>query len=99
MVGHHLPGQDLIEAGRRDLLEGRDSIAALLVSVGAPRLTQLGLAVPSPLPDAEHRLYQRLAAEYGDGAHSRYNALIRRLVSFERALACVSSPTPSASGA
>jgi hypothetical protein len=24
-----------------------------------------------------------------DGAHSRYNALLRRLVSFERAAACV----------
>jgi hypothetical protein len=37
----------------------------------------------------EHRLYLRLAADDSDSAHSRYNALIRRLVSFERALACV----------
>ena len=38
----------------------------------------------------EHRLYDLLAATHGDGAHSQYNALIRRLVSFERAAECVS---------
>jgi hypothetical protein len=30
-------------------------------------------------------LYEVLSEQYGDAAHSRYNALIRRLVSFERA--------------
>jgi hypothetical protein len=34
----------------------------------------------------EHRLYDRFAAEDPDSAHGRYNALIRRLVSFERAV-------------
>jgi hypothetical protein len=29
-----------------------------------------------------------LSARDGNAAHSRYNALLRRLVSFERALAC-----------
>lgn len=32
-------------------------------------------------------LYRLLATEHGNGAHSRYNALIRSLVSFERAVA------------
>jgi len=32
------------------------------------------------------RLYELLAAEYSDAAHSRYNALIRQLVSFEQAV-------------
>jgi len=41
----------------------------------------------SELP--EHRLYRLLAHSDADSAHSRYNALIRRLVSFERALECV----------
>jgi len=45
--------------------------------------------VPAALPDAEHRLYGRLASDGGGAAHGRYNALVRRLVSFERALACV----------
>ena len=30
--------------------------------------------------DAELRLYRVLEARYGDGAHSRYNALIRRIL-------------------
>ncbi len=37
------------------------------------------------MPDSpEHRLYELLAVNESDSAHSRYNALIRRLVSFER---------------
>ena len=49
----------------------------------------LGIDVPKPLLDAEHRLYEQLASDGPDNAHSRYNALVRQLVSFERALACV----------
>lgn len=80
-----LPGQDLVETGLRDLARGEATAEALLVSVGAPRLRALGLLEAEPLPDAEHRLYELLAAEDSDSAHSRYNALVRRLVSFERA--------------
>ena len=83
-----LPGQDLVEAGLRDLERGIESVEALLVSIGTPRLEQLGLSVPEPLPDPELRLYAHLSQDDPDGAHSRYNALIRRLVSFERAAEC-----------
>ena len=73
----------------RDLAESRDSEAADLVLIGAPLLRRLGLDVPlERSTGAEHRLYLRLAAEDADSAHSRYNALIRRLVSFERAAEC-----------
>jgi hypothetical protein len=82
-----LPGEDLVRRGLRDLEAEIDSIEALLVSIGAPRLSQIGWPVPSPLPAAEARLYARLRDQYGDTAHSRYNALVRRLVSFERAAA------------
>ena len=34
----------------------------------------------------EDRLYDKLAQEYDNDAHLMYNALIRRLVSFERAV-------------
>ena len=88
-----LPGADLIREGLRDLERGVESVPALLVLVGAPRLRDLGLAIQNPLPAGthpEHRLYDLLAATDGDEAHSRYNALIRRLVSFERAAECVS---------
>jgi hypothetical protein len=84
-----LPGADLIETGLRDLAHGLETEAALLVSIGAPRLARLGFDVRAALPNPEHRLYERLSARDSDSAHSRYNALIRRLVSFERAAECV----------
>jgi len=84
-----LPGGDLVEEGIADLRRGVLSIPALLVLVGAPRLRRLGFEVPSsPESDPERRLYDALASEDPDSAHSRYNALIRRLVSFERAAEC-----------
>ena len=84
-----LPGHDLIEEGLRDLGEQRETVAALIVAIGAPRLRRLGLRLPDQLPaNPEHRLYNLLAKDNSDSAHSRYNALIRRLVSFERAAEC-----------
>jgi hypothetical protein len=84
-----LPGADLIREGLEDLSRGVESIPALLVSIGAPRLRRLGIDVSeSPFRSPEHRLYDLLAATDPDSAHSRYNALIRRLVSFERAAEC-----------
>lgn len=83
-----LPGGDLIERGLADRRRGLVSIEALLVSIGAPRLAQLGVEVPHPIPAAERRLYDLLHADDPDAAHGRYNALVRRLVSFERAAAC-----------
>ena len=83
------PGADLIDTGLRDLARGVESVPALLVLVGAPRLRRVGIVLPpSDVPNPEHRLYAALAAEDENGAHSRYNALVRRLVSFERAAAC-----------
>lgn len=83
-----LPGSEIVDEGLRDLAEGRPTVAALVVSIGAPRLRLLGIDVPSPLADPEHRLYLLLADDDPDAAHGRFNALVRRLVSFERALAC-----------
>lgn len=85
-----LPGADLIEQGLADLERGVTSIEALLVAIGRPRLSLLGLTIPKhPHHDPEHELYRLLAEHDSDSAHSRYNALIRRLVSFERAAECV----------
>ena len=88
MSGPSLPGADLIDRGIADLARGAESAEALLVSIGAPRLRALGWNLPATLPDAEERLYQLLAESGADAAHGRYNALVRRLVSFERAAAC-----------
>lgn len=85
-----LPGGDLIDKGLADLNDGRETIAALLVAIGAPRLRRLGLTLPHSLPKLpEHRLYDLLSKDDEDSAHSRYNSLIRKLVSFERAAECV----------
>lgn len=83
------PGGDVVASGVKDLAEGRFTVAALLVSIGAPRLRSLGIAIPGPLAQPEHRLYELLAQSEPAAAHGRYNALVRRLVSFERALSCV----------
>ena len=89
-----LPGEELIEVGLRDLREQRETVEALLVAIGAPRLRRLGVQLPDTLPgNPEHRLYELLANDDSDSAHSRYNALIRRLVSYERAAECVQGIT------
>lgn len=63
---------------------GRETEAGLVVAMAAPRLRAIGLDVPKTgAPLASHRLYALLA--HGDDAHSRYNALVGRVVSFARA--------------
>jgi len=84
-VSKELPGAELVSRGIRDLEGGAETPESLLVSIGAPRLRRLGFSLPEPLESPEHRLYQLLRSKHGDAAHSRYNALVRRLVSFERA--------------
>jgi hypothetical protein len=89
-----LPGEDLIETGLADLRSRSETVSSLLVSIGSPRLTRAGVLVENPIPDAERRLYDLLAREDVDSAHGRYNALVRRLVSYERALECANPSTP-----
>jgi len=84
------PGEELIQQGIQDLAQGRETIPALLVSIGAPRLRRLGFPISGPiLSSPEHRLYEKLRASNPDASHSQYNAWIRRLVSFERSAECV----------
>lgn len=85
-----LPGAELIAQGLHDLASGTETVESLLVSLSAPRLRALGMVVPAPIADAELRLYAVLAEQHGSGAHARYNALVRRVVSFQRAAACAS---------
>ena len=74
--------------GIADLSGGKETAEALLVSIGATRLRSVGLKPRSPIESPEHKLYLLLAHERGDAAHSAYNALIRRLASFERTAQC-----------
>lgn len=82
-----IPGADLVNAGLNDLAAGHLTKEACLVAIGRPRLNRLGFAVPV-VEQPEAKLYALLAKINPDDAHSQYNALIRRLVSFERALEC-----------
>lgn len=93
MIAHprfdDLPGADLIRQGLDDVLSRRDTVAACLVQIGSPKLKRCGLRVDvsdEAALSADHRLYQLLRNEHGNEAHSRYNAFLRELVSFERAL-------------
>jgi hypothetical protein len=82
-----LPGEELVRKGLVDLNAGELTAEACLVSIASPRLRQRGLlSIGAALvPDAELVLYQLLGKAEGD-AYSRYNSLLRRLVSFEHAL-------------
>jgi len=85
-MSERLPGEALVGRGLKDLARGRESVEALLVAIGAPRLRRIGVPVPAELPPApERRLFRLLDRDDSRGAHSRYNALIRRLVSYESA--------------
>jgi len=82
-----LPGEELVRKGLVDLNAGELTAEACLVSIASPRLRQRGLLSGGAalVPDAELVLYQLLGKAEGD-AYSRYNSLLRRLVSFEHAL-------------
>ena len=89
-----LPGADLVSAGLDDLAAGRPSIEAALVSVASGRLGELGVELPGPpVAGASDRLYELVERQVGEArAHSRYNALRRRLSSFLRAMEQLAGP-------
>ena len=83
-----LPGEELVQQGLTDLAQDRMTDCALLVLIAAPALKRLGIEVverPFPKP-YEHQLYARLDERLGAAAHSHYNSLIRRIVSYTHAL-------------
>ena len=74
-----------MRAGIDDLAAGRESEASLLIAMVRPRLRALGFEIPAGGDEhASHRLYELLSVRHS-GAHSRYNALVGRIVSFARA--------------
>ena len=94
----NLPGHDLVAQGLVDLASGRETIAGLLVSMAAPRLRAIGIEVPdSGAAEPSYRLYELLERE-GPGCHSRYNALVGRVVSFARAAEHSESPLNATAG-
>jgi len=82
-----LPGAELVNDGVADLRIGRDTAYAALVGTAAPRLRELGIAVPETASNqpSSHRLYELLSQEDPAGAYGRYNALLGRMASFANA--------------
>ena len=83
-----LPGAAIIRSGIRDLLDCQTTAGACLAAIALPRLKEAGFVPRDFLPcftQGELTLYRILRNEGGD-AYSRYNALLRELASFERAL-------------
>jgi|SRR5579871_4952982 len=98
--GCELPGEDLITKGIADLSKGIRSIESLLVSIGRPRLEMLNMAIPQAHYEdfPEVLLYRLLALEDPDSAHARYNAYIRRLISYESSLELLNGRPPDKRG-
>jgi hypothetical protein len=84
-VSTDFPGHEVVSAGLADLAAGRESESGMLVAMASTRLRALGYEVPSSgVERPSHRLYELLSESEQD-AHSRYNALVARMVSFVRA--------------
>jgi|HubBroStandDraft_6_1064221.scaffolds.fasta_scaffold76563_2 hypothetical protein len=82
-----LPGSELVAQGLDDLAARRETEAAVLLEIAAPRLRSLGVSL-HVLDDGrdespEHRLYALLSTQ--PDAYSRYNALLARIASYARA--------------
>jgi len=95
-----LPGGELVASGLLDLAQGLETPASLLVQIAASRLRCAGLLVPEPesVGEAELRLYALLCEREAD-PYGRYNALLRELVSCERALESRPVTRPARPGA
>ena len=77
-----LPGGEVVDAGLADLAAGNTTVESLVVSLAAARLRREGVPLGPVDADPEDRLYRRLSRTEGDLAHARYNAHLRRIVSF-----------------
>ena len=82
-----LPGEEMVRKGLTDLGSGKVTEEACLASMASPRLRDCGLLSVdiSLVADAETTLY-RLLGQRAEDPYASYNNLVRRLVSFERAL-------------
>ncbi len=83
----NLPGAEIVLRGLEDLEAGRSTVEGAAVQVAALRLRAGGLSVPdrdAAVGEPGHELYRRLSGD--PDPHSRYNAILRRIDSFARAI-------------
>jgi len=81
-----LPGEALVRQGLADRSADRVSIESCLVEIASPRLERAGLLDGNQAETEPERALYRLLRQSGGDAYSRYNSLLRELVSFEHAL-------------
>ena len=78
-----LPGADIVGDGIAALERGERTVEALLVSLAAARLRDIGLNIPKAADAvAEPNLALYEAVRHAGGDHFDYNALLGRLSSF-----------------
>ena len=84
-----LPGAELVLPGLVEAGAGQLTIGSCLVSIARPLMESSGLAatygIRKFVEEPERALYRLLQKE-GSNAYGSYNALLRRLVSFEQGL-------------
>ena len=88
-IVENLPGEGMIRKGMKDLDSGLRTVESLLIMIAWDDLKRNGLPITRELPleaDGEILLYDLLRASGELDAYSKYNSLIRELVSFQRAL-------------
>lgn len=85
-ISKSLPGSALVQQGIDDLFDGTQSVPALLLCSARTKFSSIGIDLPK-IDNSQPALsmYEMLAKKHGNGAHSKYNALRRELVSFFRA--------------
>ena len=83
-----LPGEDRVRQGLTDFRNERTSLAACVVRMADPRLSQARFLAPSSQRDVTEgiKLYRMLSESEGTHAFSSYKAPVRELISFQHAL-------------
>ena len=90
-----MPGRELIVAGLDDLRAGRETVEAMLVATGAPRLRACGIDVPGgDRPDSGLRMYRLLGERDAANAsqHVQRAAPALELVPGVAGAACAPKP-------
>lgn len=89
-----LPGWEIVDAGLHDIANGRlTSINALVVAEARPKLRSLGVPVPSvsgKISNGRILLYKKMGKLHGAMGYVRFCALLKRVDSFNNALASIS---------
>ena len=81
-----LPGSERMLEGLQDWRSGQTTISSCLIAIAFGKFRKAGLGKGEPpFSESELVLYDLLRKQVGN-AYGRYNSLLRKLVSFGRAL-------------